>query len=107
MAHFFLRLRRAVLFVFTVALLPARVPAADSDSTALLEFQRLAKEADFKQVETAFKAAHPGPPNKQAVEALVGTLVNSALRVMDEARRFQKQFPDSPLLAEVERRATE
>jgi peroxiredoxin len=33
--------------------------------------------------------------------------VKSALSVMDEARRFQKRFPESPQLAEVDRGATE
>lgn len=51
----------------------------------------------------AFKAAHPAPPTKQDVAALVSTLVKSALNVMDEARRFEKRFAESPLLAEVER----
>src|SRR5688572_18210314 len=94
---------RAVLVVSAIALLPTRARAAEDDRAALAEFQRLAKAADFKQAETAFKAAHPAPPTKQDVDSLVRTLVSSALHVMDEARRFQKRYPESPLLAEVER----
>lgn len=94
-----------VLAVLVQQLAPVR--AAEEDRTALLEFQRLAKEADFRQIEAAFKAAHPAPPTKQEVDALVGTLVRSALNVMDETKRFQKRFPESRLLAQVEREAIE
>jgi peroxiredoxin len=108
MAHVCLGLGRAVLVIAAnFGMLAARLCAAEDDRAALAEFHRVAKSADLKQAETAFKAAHPAPPTKQDVEALVSTVVSSALRVMDEARRFQNRFPNSALLAEVERGACE
>jgi peroxiredoxin len=107
MNHVYLGPGRAVLVMASFGLFAARARAAEEDRAALVEFQRVAKTANLKQAEIAFKAAHPSPPTKQDVEALVSNLVKSALNVMDEARRFQKRFPESPLLAEVERGATE
>jgi peroxiredoxin len=90
-----------LIALFGLFLLEVRSAKADDEAFALASFNRSVQSADPRQAQVAFEQSHTNPPTKEEMDQILKTLVDAAVDVMDQAGRFEKNFPQSKQLRDV------
>lgn len=88
----------AVCFIFAAT----NAVRADDEAAAFADFHKAVLAANPGRVKQEFLQTHVHPPTEPEANEMAANIARAAIEVMDQSKAFEKRFPDSVRLKEME-----